>query len=220
MADELARKVLVLPGNPEGLFGPHRRLSVETMASFLSTAIAGSLDRIPMFDRDGQPALVIDGTLQVVNSQMLAWVLDGYFATPHIVERAGRLEVEYRGVVVNEMVLGHMLREEETKRGGLLGRLPRLVIEQPQVMAVEETPQEASSVLPEARAEMLAGARQVARHANAGAQRELEMRRGAEVVARHAGRQIAVETPVEEYPVQLPAEANDGSADPAAPPQA
>jgi hypothetical protein len=116
MPDEFARKVL--PGNPEGLFGP---------------PIADSLDRIPMFDRDGQPVLVINGALEVVHSRMLAWILDAYFVTVHAVQRGARLEVGYRGVVFNEMVLGHMLREEETKRGGLLGRLPKLVIEQPQV---------------------------------------------------------------------------------------
>jgi hypothetical protein len=202
MADELGRKVLVLPVNPEGLLGPHRRAAVETMASFLSAAIAGSLDRIPMFDRDDQPVLLFDGALQVVHSRMLAWVLDGYFATPHVVQRGGRLEVEYRGVVVNEMVLGHMLREEETKRGGLLGHLPRLVIEQPQI-AVEEKPQEATSNLPEVQAEMLAGARQVARHGNTAERTRLEGQRGAEVSARHAARQVRAETPavVEEYPL-------------------
>jgi hypothetical protein len=221
MADELARKVLVLPGSPEGLFGPHKRGAIETMASFLSAAIADSLDRIPMFDRDGQPVLVIDGALRVVNSRMLAWVLDGYFATPHVVERVGRLEVEYRGVVVNEMVLGHMLREEETRRGGLLGHLPRLVIEQPQMMPVEKKPEVASSPLPEVQVELAAGAAQVARHGNTAERTRLEGQRGAEVVARNEGRQAAsAKEPVveESYPAYLPDKTNDG--DPAGAPQA
>jgi hypothetical protein len=198
MGDELGRKVLVLPGNPEGLFGPHRRNAIETMASFLSAAIADSLDRIPMFDRDGQPVLV-----QVVNNRMLAWVLDGYFCTMHVVERAGRLEVEYRGAAVNEMVLGHMLREEETKRGGLLGRLPRLVIERPQVMAVEEKPQVATSNLPEVQRELAAGAAQVARHADADKKRELEMARGAERVAYFEGRRAPIAPPAVEESIPV-----------------
>jgi hypothetical protein len=218
MADELARKVLVLPGNPEGLFGPHKRGAIETMASFLSAAIADSLDRIPMFDRDGQPVLVIDGALQVVNSRMLAWILDAYFVTVHVVQRGGRLEVEYRGVVVNEMVIGHMLREEESKRGGLLGHLPRLVIERPQVMASEEKPQAATSNLPEVQVELAAGAAQLARHGNTAERTRLEGQRGAEVSARHAARQAAAEAPVEEYTMHMPDKAGDS--DPAGGPQA
>jgi hypothetical protein len=221
MADELARKVLVLPGNPEGLFGPHRRAAVETMASFLSAAIADSLDRIHAFDNDGQPVLLIGGALQVINSRMLAWILDAYFVTVHVVQRGARLEVEYRGVVVNEMVLGHMLREEETKRGGLLGLLPRLIIERSQIMAVEEKPQEATSNLPEVQRELAAGARQVARHGNTADRTRLEAARGAEVVARNKGRQVAADPsarePVaeESYPAYLPEKTGDS--DPANP---
>ena len=93
------------------------------------------------------------------------------------------------------------------------------MVEEPQV-AVEEKPQVASSNLPEVRVELEAGAQQVARRANAGARLELELRRGAEVVARHEGRRTAVETPpvetpVESYPVYVPAESNDSTVDPA-----
>jgi hypothetical protein len=209
----------------EGLRGPHQRLAVESEAKLLSNAIADSLDRIPMFDRDGQPVLVIDGALQVVHSRMLGWVLESYFATAHVVQRGGRLEVEYRGVVANEMVLGHMLREEETKRGGLLGLLPRLVIERPQA-AAEEKPQEATSNLPEVQRELEAGARQLARQGNSADRTRLEAARGAEVVARNEGRQAAVDPSAREpiveesYPAYLPDKTNDGAADLAGPRQA
>jgi hypothetical protein len=216
MADTLeGRKVLVMSPSSDGLRGPHRRAAVEAEALLLSAAIAGSLDRIPMFDRDGQPVLLIDGALRVVNAELLGWLLESHFTTPHIVQKAGRLELEYRGVRTNEMVLRHMLVTEEAKYGGLLPRLPPLVIERPQVMAAEEKPQEAMSNLPEVQVELAAGAAQVARHADAGARRELEMRRGAEVVAKYEGRQAAVYSTkshkpavIEEYPFFVPAESN------------
>jgi hypothetical protein len=199
------------------------------MASFLSAAIAGTLDRIALFNRDGQPVLLFDGMLHVVNSERLACVLDGYFATVHVVQLGGRLELEYRGARTNELVMRQMLTAE-SKHGGLVEKLPPLVIERPQV-AVEEKPQEATSSLPEVQRELEAGARQVARHADSDKKRELEMKRGAEVVARHAGRQVAVEPApvVEEHPVfvenqeppaHVPAEAKDRAADPARPQQA
>jgi hypothetical protein len=214
------RKVLVMPNSPEGLFGPHRRAAVETMALLLSAAIADSLDRIHMFNRGGQPVLLIDGALRVVNNQMLAWILEGYFATPHVVENEGRLELEHRGVVVSEMVLRHMLTTEEAKYGGLLARLPRLVVERARA-AVEEKPGKATLNLPEVQAELEAGAREVARRANDAEQTRLETEQGARVVARHEGRQVAVETPVEEsIPVFAPAEANDVTGDPTSPPRA
>jgi hypothetical protein len=73
MGDKLdGRKVLVLPNSPDGLRGSDRRAAVEAEAKLLSNAIADSLDRIPMFNRDGQPVLLIDGALRVVNNQMLA----------------------------------------------------------------------------------------------------------------------------------------------------
>jgi hypothetical protein len=223
MGDELGRKVLVMPPNTDGLRGPHQRLAVEAEAKLLSAAIADTLDRIALFNRDGQPVLLFDGTLHVVNSQKLGWVLHGYFATMHVVERGGRLEIEYRGVRTNELVLRHMLTAEG-KYGGLVDKLPVLVIERPQVMtAPTAAPEQPQSCLPEVQAEMLTGARQVARYADAGRQRELEMARGREVVARHAARQVKAETPAvveESIPVFAPAEANDGAVDPARPQQA
>jgi hypothetical protein len=88
-------------------------------------------------------------------------------------------------------------------------------------MVAEEKPQEATSALPEVQAEMLAGARQVARHGNTAERTRLEAQRGAEVSARHAARQGKAETPAvaeESIPVFAPAEAND--VDPAGAPQA
>jgi hypothetical protein len=206
------RRVLVLPNSPDGLRGSDRRAAVEAEAKLLSNAIADSLYRIPIFNKGGQPVLLIDGALRVVNNQMLAWVLEGYFATPHVVETAGRLELEYRGVKANEMVLRHMLTTEETKYGGLLGRLPRLVVETPQT-AVEEKPRKATSNLPEVQVELDAGARQVARHANTKARLELEKARGAEVVARNEGRQVAAEPPAveESIPTVAPVETKDST---------
>jgi hypothetical protein len=207
------RKVLVMPNSPDGLFGPHRRAAVENMALLLSAAIADALDRIPVFNRDGQPVLLIDGALRAVNAELLGWLLEAHFTTPHVVERAGRLELEHRGVRANEIVLRHMLVTEEAKYGGLLGRLPMLTVEQPQT-TVEEKPREATSCLPEVQAELDAGARQIARHANSGAERtRIEIERGREVSERHRrGRQATaekpVETPIESYPAYVPAKSN------------
>jgi hypothetical protein len=221
MADTLeGRKVLVMPPASDGLRGQHRRTAVEAEALILSSAIGDSLERIPMFDHGGQPVLLIDGALRGVNAELLGWVVEAHFTTPHIVERAGRLELEYRGVRANELVLRLMLVTEEAKYGGLLGRLPPLVIERPQVMATEEKPQEAMSNLPEVRVEQLAGQRQVARHGNTAEKTRLEAQRGAEVSARLRGK-LRAETPAvaeESIPVFAPAEAND--VDPAGAPQA
>jgi hypothetical protein len=209
------RKVLVLPNSPEGLFGPHRRAAVETMALLLSNAIADSLDRIPMFNRGGQPVLLIDGALRVVNAELLGWLVEAHFTTPHVVEKAGRLELEYRGVRANEMVLRHMLVTTEGKHGGLLGRLPVLRVEEPQV-AVEEKPQKATPSLLDDHPEVIAGRRELAKHADAAARLELEKARGAETLAKYQGRQAAVETPMEDsIPMHLPEKPNDAAVDPA-----
>jgi hypothetical protein len=208
------RKVLVLPNSPDGLRGSGRRAAVEAEAKLLSNAIADALDRIPIFNRDGQPVLLIDGALRVVNNQMLAWVLEGYFATMHVMERNGRLELEYRGVRANEIALRHMLTAER-KHGGLVGCLPMLTVEQPRVAAVAPE-QPKSSPLPEVQAEIDAGARTRARYANAGERTRLEAQRGAEVSARHAGRQVAVE----EYAARPPGKTDGGAVDPATPPRA
>jgi hypothetical protein len=190
------------------------------MALLLSTAIADALDKIPAFNRDGQPVLLIDGALRAVNNQMLAWVLEGYFATPHVVEREGRLALEYRGVRANEMVLRHMLTAEQ-KHGGLAGCLPPLVIEQPRTAVAPEQPLVTTSCLPEVQRELDAGAANVAKHADAGARLELEKARGAETLAKYEGRRAAVETaPVEEYAARPSGKINDGAVDPASPPRA
>jgi hypothetical protein len=219
MVDTLeGRKVLVMGPSSDGLRGQHRQAAVEAEALLLSSAIADSLDRIPMFDHGGQPVLLIDGALRGVNAELLGWVLEAQFTTRHIVEKVGRLELEYRGVRANEMVLRHMLVTEQAKYGGLLGRLPPLVIERPQVMAAEEKPQVATSNLPEVQVELLAGARQVARQGNSADRTRLEAARGAERVAYFEGRQAAVEpSAAEEYTMHMPGKADDS--DPASPPQ-
>jgi hypothetical protein len=148
---------------------------------------------------------------------VLGWVLEAHFTTPHVVQLGGRLELEHRGCKTNELVLRHMLTAEG-KHGGLVDKLPVLMIERPQIMAAEEKPQAATSNLPEVQRELTAGAAQVARHADADKKRELEMARGAERVAYFEGRQAAAEAPVEEsYPVHMPGKIDDS--DPASSPQ-
>jgi hypothetical protein len=224
MADELGRRVLVMSLSSDGLRGPHQRLAVEAEAKLLSNAIADALDRIALFNRNGQVLLLFNGALHVVNSQRLAWILESYFATAHVVQLGGCLELEYRGCKTNELVLRHMLTAEG-KYGGLVEKLPPLVIERPQ-LAAEEKPQEATSNLPEVQRELEAGARQVARHGDSADRTSFEATRGAEVVARNEGRQVAADPSAREpiaeesYPAYLPDKTNDGIADPARPPQA
>jgi hypothetical protein len=108
----------------------------------------------------------------------------------------------------------------EGKLGGLVEKLPPLIIERPQ-LAAEEKPQEATSNLPEVQRELEAGARQVARHGNTAERTKLEGARGAEVAAGNEGRQVAADPSAREpiveesYPAYLPEKTGDS--DPASP---
>jgi hypothetical protein len=209
------RKVLILPPAAEGLRGQHRTSAVQAQALCLSDAIAGALDRIPIFEHDGRPVLLVDGALRTVNSEVLRWTLEGYFVTPHLVQREGRLELEYRGVRPNEMVARSMLTAEP-KQGGLLGKLPRLEIEQPRQQAAP--PAEPRPVVMDGSKEAVERARGqevLARFTNPEERTRLEMARGAEVLAKYQSQRAAVETPaVEEHPVFID-KTDDSPVDPA-----
>jgi hypothetical protein len=192
------RKVLILPPAADGLRGPHRTAAVQAQALYLSDAIAGALDRIPIFEHDGQPVLLVDGALRTVTNEVLRWTLEGYFATPHLVERGGRLELEYRGVQPNELVTRAMLTAEP-KQGGLLGKLPRLEIERPQQAMAAPVVEQAPVRDERGQLEFEGSQRALARFANPEQRRELEMRKGAERVEWHRQRQqAAVEPPAVE----------------------
>jgi hypothetical protein len=108
------------------------------------------------------------------------------------------------------------LQTKEPRDGGLLGRLPVLQVEQPQMpMPPEPAPVfEPGSQL---EAEYLAGQRGYARVMNTSERTALEIQRGREVSERYAKQQqqqTAAEAPietvvVESYPIYAPPPAND-----------
>jgi hypothetical protein len=146
--------------------------------------------------------LVANGELQAINAGYLRTIVESLFVTKHIVRKGLRHEVEYRPANPSEAAVRALLRADQSD-GGLLGRLPPLVVEEPQA-AVEEKPQEVmSSPLPEVQAEFEAGRRTAARYADSAERTRLEAQRGAEVSARYAARQAAVDpsTRAQEPPV-------------------
>jgi hypothetical protein len=221
------RRVIVMPLTADGLRGQQRDSVTKAEALVLRDAIAGALDILDLFQHEGSIVLVANGEIRNVNSELLRWLIEATFMEKHVVRTFPGLrhEVEYRPVNPSEMAVRALLTKEP-RDGGLVGVLPPLVIERPQVLAREEKPEVATSNLPEVQVELTAGAAQVARHGNTAERTRLEGQRGAEVVARNEGRQAVVDPSAREpiaeesYPAYLPDKTNDGAADPARPPQA
>jgi hypothetical protein len=224
MGDELAgRRIVVMPSTrSDGLRGSAHGIALKNEALALREAIVGALDVLHLFDDGGRVVLIAKGELQAVNAEYLRMILESLFVTKHVVRKGLKYEVEFRPIQAGELAVRSLLTKDP-KDGGLAGLLPVLNVETqgfaaPVAAAEKEI---TSSPLPEVQAEILAGRRTAARYADAGARTELEKARGAEMVRNYQGqRAAAVAPPIEEsIPVFAPAEANDGAADPAGPPQ-
>jgi hypothetical protein len=218
MNDKLdSRRVVIMPTSSDGLRGQQRDTAAKNEALVLRDAIRGALDIIDLFQHEGGIVLVANGEVRNVGSELLRWIIEATFVEKVVARKllGSRHEVEYRPVNPSEQAVRALLRAE-AKEGGLLGQLPVLRVEEPQLTAAPVTAPEAPKFEPHP-VEQAAGARQVARYANAGARLELEKARGAEVVENYRqSRQVAVEAPVEEsIPFHAPAETNDSAVDPA-----
>jgi hypothetical protein len=212
MGERNGKRVLVMPRSADSLRGQQRDAAVKNEALVLQDAILGSLDILDLFDDSGRVVLVANGELQAVNSEHLRMIIEELFVTKHVVRKGLRHEVEYQPVRPNEMAVRALLRAEP-RDGGLIGRLPRLEVEQPQVQAPPEPAPVFMQPGSREEAEFLAGQRGYQRLANTDARTELESRRGREVSERYANqrRQAAatagtpVETVVvESYPIYAP----------------
>jgi hypothetical protein len=220
MGDKLdSRRVLIMPTSAEGLRGQQRDAAVKNEALVLADAIVSALDVIDLFEHQGGLVLVANGEVRNVNSELLRWLIEASFVQKHVVRKLPGLghEVELRPVNSNEMSIRAMLTKEP-REGGLIGRLPVLQIEMPQLEVA--APQKQPLIVETAPAEHAAGRAAVARHANSDERRRLEIERGAQVVERYRqGRQAAVEPstraqePVEEsYPIRFAADGGDATA--------
>jgi hypothetical protein len=118
----------------------------------------------------------------------MRWILAETFATKAVVQKGLGYEVEYRPVNPNEMAIRAMLTKEP-RDGGLIGRLPRLEIEQPQAPVMPPEPE--PSFLPDDHPEVIASRRAAARYSNQNERTALESARGAEKSAEFARRQAA-----------------------------
>jgi hypothetical protein len=200
-----------MPNSADGLRGQQRDAATKSEALVLADAICGALDIIDLFQHEGGVVLVANGELQVVHAGHLRTIVESLFATKSVVQREGRLEVNYPPVSPSEMSIRAMLTKEP-RDGGLIGRLPILQIEQLRVAQPETVAPPEPVFIPGSReeAEYLTSKRVAARYANPGARTELESQRGAEVSARYARQQqqaaAATEPPivVESYPIYAP----------------
>jgi hypothetical protein len=189
------------------LRGQQRDSATKVEALALREAICEALDVLNLFEDNGRVVLIAKGELQAVNAEYLRVILESLFVTKAVVRKLPGLKYEVElAINPSEAAVRALLRADQ-RDGGLSGKLPRLVIEQPQV-AVEENPP-AAPVLPNDHPEALAGRRTVARYADSDKKRELELARGAEMVRRYQGQRATSETPAEEsIPAHVPAESN------------
>jgi hypothetical protein len=216
MVDKLdGRRIVIMPGSPDGLRGSARDSAVKAEALVLSDAIAGALDIIDLFEHDGGVVLVANGEVRNVSSELLRWLIEATFVEKRVVRTllGLRHEVELRPVSPSEMAVRAMLTKEP-REGGLIGRVPVLQVETPQ-REVAPPPEKPLMVLNPA--ELEAGRRQVERYTAYASdeRRRLEMERGAQVVERHSqGRQAVREEPpvVESYPIRFAADGGDATA--------
>jgi hypothetical protein len=218
--NELAsRRVIAMPRNAPDLRGQQRDAAMKSEALVLREAICGALDILDLFQHEGGIVLVAKGELQVVNNDLLRWLIEATFVEKHVIRTlpGPRYEVEYQLVRPSESAVRTLLTREASE-GGLRAKLPVLQIEEPQLMVPPAAAPTAPG-LPDDHPEAVAGRRTLARYADADKKRELEMRRGAERVAYFEGRQVKAETPAaeESIPAYAPAEAKDGTKDPASP---
>ena len=161
------------------------------------------MDILDLFQHEGGIVLVAKGELQVVNNDLLRWLIEATFVEKHVMRTlpGPRYEVEYQLVRPSESAVRTLLTREASE-GGLRAKLPVLQIEEPQLMA-PPVAAPAASGLPDDHPEAVAGRRTLARYADADKKRELEMARGAAVRAKYEGRQAAVETPVVEESIPI-----------------
>jgi hypothetical protein len=169
------RTVVILPASADGLRGPQQSLALAREARALADAIVGALDRIDIFDDNGGLMFLARGGLHPVNAEVLRAILRANFASKHIVNVATGLEVEFRPVEPGELVIRTLLTAAP-QDGGLLGRLPKVIVERPQ--ADHTSAPEEVGVVPDS-VEAEAGRRALARHDGRSERLKEEMEAGA-----------------------------------------
>jgi hypothetical protein len=185
MADDQldGRKIVILPGSADGLRGPARTIALTAEARCLADAIVARLDRIDMFELNGALVLLAGNELHGVNREVLREVVRANFATKHLVTAGAGLSVEFRPVEVSELVVRTLLTAPP-QDGGLIGRVPAVMMEAPRQTAAEEV------AMPSDPLEAARGAQVLARHAAAGDERTpQEIERGRQRAAEFAGQE-------------------------------
>jgi hypothetical protein len=224
---DVRRIIANMPRSSDGLRGQQRDSATKVEALALQSAICGALDVLDLFDEGGRVVLVANGELQAINAKYLRVILESLFATKAVVRKLPGLkyEVEYRPINPSEAAVRALLRADQ-RDGGLLGRLPVLVVETQGFAALSLAPPAAPG-LPDDHPEVLASRRTQTRYADSDARRELEIARGREVGERYRLRQQAAavdpstkpqELIVEKYPVFAPPESK-AAEDATEPPQ-
>jgi hypothetical protein len=179
MNDDLAgRIVLILPASADGLRGQQRTTAVANEARVLADAIVARLDVIDLFD-DGQLILVAGGGLHHVNAEILREIIRTNFVSKCIVNTGTGLAIKYRPVEVSELVVRTLLTAPP-HQGGLVGRVPPVMMEAPRQLA-----EPAEVVVPSNPVEHEAGQRALARHAGgaSGERTRQEIERGKQRLA-------------------------------------
>jgi hypothetical protein len=83
------------------------------------------LDRIDLFDDNGQIVFLAQGGLHNVTGEVLRAIIRAHFASKHIVNVATGLGIEFRPVEPSELVVRTLLTAPP-RDGGLIGK-PRFV---------------------------------------------------------------------------------------------
>jgi hypothetical protein len=177
------------------LFSPEEKHHLNKALPGLAGAIADAAD---LYQSDGRVLGLIDGELGIVNTAVLAKVINENLVKKGV-RNVGTVEQpvferEYRPVEVGEVVLRMLLTDDQY---GLLKLLPVLRMEDlaprapaPPVAEAAPEPEPPLVMNPE---ELAAGQRAAAKWAKLGSaeQNQLERQRGAEMVARHKARGTA-----------------------------
>jgi hypothetical protein len=179
MNDELGgRTVVILPGCADGLRGPAKTLAITGEARTIADAIVGRLDRIDIFEANGQLVFLAQGGLHNVNAEVLREIIRTNFVSKCIVNAGTGLSKEYRPVEVGELVVRTLLTAPP-RDGGLIGRVPMAAMEAPR-QAVEE-----AAVVHSNPIEHAAGQRALAKHSGgaSGERTQQEIARGRQRLA-------------------------------------
>src|SRR6516162_10106545 len=78
------RRVIAMPRSAPDLRGQQRETATKNEALVLREAICGALDIFDLFQHEGGIVWVAKGELQVVNSDLLRWLIEATFVEKHV----------------------------------------------------------------------------------------------------------------------------------------